>query len=117
MHVGILGTGRVAPTLAGGLAKAGHQVTLGSRDPQAKGDVAFSVADRAATVQSAAVVVNATPGASSVAIVQEIGSAAFRRQGSARPRERGDAGLRAGIPEREPRSGASEGSSGPLGRQ
>jgi 8-hydroxy-5-deazaflavin:NADPH oxidoreductase len=33
MKVGVLGSGEVAQTLAGGLAKHGHKVTIGSRTP------------------------------------------------------------------------------------
>jgi len=35
MRIGIIGTGGVARTLAGGLTAKGHDVALGSRDPQA----------------------------------------------------------------------------------
>ena len=34
MKVGVLGSGTVAQTLAAGLAKHGHQVTIGSRSPE-----------------------------------------------------------------------------------
>ncbi len=34
MKVGVLGSGEVAQTLAAGLAKHGHKVTIGSRSPQ-----------------------------------------------------------------------------------
>jgi hypothetical protein len=77
MQVGILGTGRVAQALAGGWAKAGHAVTLGSRDPSGKHDLAYVVADHAETVRTADVVVNATPGTASVGVVSEIGESAF----------------------------------------
>lgn len=34
MHIGVLGTGDVGQTLAAGFAGLGHQVMIGSRDPQ-----------------------------------------------------------------------------------
>lgn len=77
MQIGILGTGLVARTLAGGWTEAGHTVTLGSRDPTGKDDLGYAVADHADTVRSADVVVNATPGTASVAAVKQIGDAAF----------------------------------------
>lgn len=53
MNVGILGTGRVAPNLATGLARGGHAVKLGSRAPAgkeapAKGVTVGSLAEAAA---------------------------------------------------------------------
>ena len=36
MKIGILGTGHVARLLASAWANAGHEITLGSRDPGAK---------------------------------------------------------------------------------
>lgn len=33
MKIGVLGTGDVGRTLAGGLAAAGHEVRVGTRDP------------------------------------------------------------------------------------
>ena len=60
MKIGILGTGHVARLLASAWANAGHQITLGSRDPGAK-RLDFSVKTLADTVRWADVVVNATP--------------------------------------------------------
>ena len=77
MHIGILGTGAVATTLGSGLAAAGHTITLGSRDPGAAGESPFPVAARLDTVRAADVVVNATPGAASVEVVEGIGAAEF----------------------------------------
>lgn len=65
MNIGIIGTGNVAQTLAGGWAKGGHAVTLGSRDPGSKTGLSFPVAGVTETARGADVVVNATPGASS----------------------------------------------------
>ncbi|HEX6523314.1 MAG TPA: NAD(P)-binding domain-containing protein [Streptosporangiaceae bacterium] len=59
-RIGIIGTGRVAQTLAGAWGSAGHTVVLGSRTP-AGGTVSLDQA-----VTGADVVVNATPGRVSV---------------------------------------------------
>lgn len=77
MNIGILGTGRVAQTLGGAFAAAGHAVKLGSRSPEAKADLDHAVDGLAATVHWADLVINATPGHSSVQIVTQIGAAAF----------------------------------------
>lgn len=59
--VAVLGSGRVGSTLATGLAAAGHRVTLGVRDPDTtRHDVA--VADTATAIDTSDLVVNATPG-------------------------------------------------------
>lgn len=76
-NISILGTGNVAHVLAGRWAESGHKITLGSRDPEAKGDLAYAVANLAEAVRSADVVVNATPGTASIDVVEQIGSAAF----------------------------------------
>ncbi|HEY9468199.1 MAG TPA: NAD(P)-binding domain-containing protein, partial [Propionibacteriaceae bacterium] len=34
MHIAILGTGAVGPALAKALSAAGHQITIGTRDPE-----------------------------------------------------------------------------------
>ena len=60
MKLGILGTGHAASLLASAWANAGHEITLGSRDPGAK-RLDFSVKTLADTVRWADVVVNATP--------------------------------------------------------
>lgn len=77
MDIAILGTGNVAQTLARAWRAAGHQVTLGSRDPAAKADLDGPVAALADAVAGAEVVVNATPGAQSLALIEGIGAAAF----------------------------------------
>jgi predicted dinucleotide-binding enzyme len=77
MKIGILGTGRVATTLAGGLVDAGHSVTLGSRRPEETADSSFSIAGQEEAVRSADVAINATPGSASVEVVRGIGADAF----------------------------------------
>lgn len=64
--IAILGSGRVGQALAPKLAAAGHEVVVGSRDPEASADKfkesgvrVVSVADALATSE---VVINATPG-------------------------------------------------------
>ena len=76
MKIGILGTGNVARVLATAWSKAGHEITLGSRDPGSKTlDVPIkSVAD---TVQWADVVVNATPGVVSLATLSAVDARLF----------------------------------------
>ncbi|TDD28501.1 NADP oxidoreductase [Actinomadura sp. KC06] len=69
-NIAILGSGRVGGTLAAKLAEAGHEVAIGSRNPA---DVSsrwagkpVTVTGTAAAAENAAIVVNATPGDTSV---------------------------------------------------
>jgi 8-hydroxy-5-deazaflavin:NADPH oxidoreductase len=71
MKIGILGTGHVAGLLASAWANAGHEITLGSRDPGAK-RLAFPVTTLADTVRWADIVVNATPGAATLATLSTV---------------------------------------------
>ncbi|GAA2986291.1 MULTISPECIES: NADPH-dependent F420 reductase [Streptomyces] len=70
--IGILGTGRVGTNLAGKLSAAGHHVTLGGRSPQDPTARAAGVASRIAfadqrtTARTTDIVINATPGDSSL---------------------------------------------------
>ncbi len=77
MEIGILGTGRVAQTLAGRWAQAGHAVTLGSRNPDSVTGVDAPVTSSERAVTENEVVVNATPGAASLRLVEDIGAEAF----------------------------------------
>lgn len=77
MKIGILGTGNVARTLARRWLAVGHQVTFGSRDPAAKGDLGAPVASLANAVAGNDVVANAMPGSASLAVAEGIGAAAF----------------------------------------
>jgi predicted dinucleotide-binding enzyme len=77
MNLGILGTGRVAQTLASRWTQAGHGVTFGSRDPSSTTGLGAPVASSLKAVTQNEVVVNATPGAASLQLMAEIGAAAF----------------------------------------
>ena len=69
-HIGILGSGRVATTLATGLTNGGHDVSIGSRDPETSAarwqgpPVRFT--DPAQAARDSFIVINATPGQSSL---------------------------------------------------
>ena len=76
MKIGILGTGHVARLLASAWANAGHEITLGSRDPTAK-RLDFPVTTLADTVQWADLVVNATPGAATLATLASVDPSLF----------------------------------------
>ncbi|MCU1478878.1 MAG: hypothetical protein JWQ64_3571 [Subtercola sp.] len=78
MRISLLGTGHVATTLAAAWAKAGHDITLGSRDPRAKaGQFEYPVASIADAAATADVIVNATPGAQSLATFTSIPAESF----------------------------------------
>jgi 8-hydroxy-5-deazaflavin:NADPH oxidoreductase len=77
MHLAILGTGKVAQTLAQHWSAAGHEITFGSRTPAAAGALGAPVAALADAVAGGDVVVNATPGSASLDVVESIGAAAF----------------------------------------
>lgn len=68
--IGILGSGRVATALASALASRGHDVTVGSRDPAATAETwtgpTVRHADHARTARDAAIIINATPGDTSL---------------------------------------------------
>ncbi|GHE80684.1 oxidoreductase [Streptomyces longispororuber] len=78
MRIALIGTGNVGRALARAWAAVGHEVVLGSRDPEARKDVGAELGLPLATVRAAAeradVVVNATPGAESVALLRAAGA-------------------------------------------
>ena len=76
MKIGILGTGYVAGLLATAWSKAGHEVTLGSRDPEAKA-LDFPVATLEQTVAGADVVVNALLGSVALDVISGVDAAIF----------------------------------------
>jgi 8-hydroxy-5-deazaflavin:NADPH oxidoreductase len=69
-RIGILGSGRVATALATQLATAGHDVSVGTRSPAAASakwsGPAVTFAEPAQAAREASLVINATPGDSSV---------------------------------------------------
>lgn len=89
MRIAVLGSGTVGRTLAAGTAQAGNDVTVGTRDVDAllqrDGEDAFrpwheehpgvAVATFAAAAAAADLVVNATPGAVSLQVLQSAGEA------------------------------------------
>ncbi|MFB6837979.1 NADPH-dependent F420 reductase [Streptomyces sp. NPDC056361] len=86
MRIGILGTGHVGQALATAWARGGHDVILGSRRPddpalltELKELVAagLRIEDSATAVAHAEVVVNATPGTASVALLDTVGAPAL----------------------------------------
>jgi hypothetical protein len=65
--IAVLGAGRVGSTLAAGLAAAGHHVMLGVRDPDsAAARPGVAISDVASAITSSALVINATPGDSTL---------------------------------------------------
>ena len=68
--IGILGSGRVATALAAKLATAGHEVSIGTRDAGAASakwtGPAVTFAGHAEVAREASVIINATPGDSSL---------------------------------------------------
>ncbi|WP_030269759.1 NADPH-dependent F420 reductase [Streptomyces sp. NRRL B-24484] len=70
--IGILGAGRVGANLAGKLSAAGHRVTLGVRNPEVTAALATGIdpriafADQRTTARTAHIVINATPGDTSL---------------------------------------------------
>jgi predicted dinucleotide-binding enzyme len=76
MKIGILGTGQVARLLAAAWDNAGHEITLGSRGPGPK-RLDVPVKTLADTVGWADVVVNATPGAATLATLSTVDAGLF----------------------------------------
>ncbi|MFG2073323.1 NADPH-dependent F420 reductase [Nonomuraea maritima] len=76
--IGILGTGNVARALTGGLREAGHTLIIGSRHAKARtslrwiADAGARLTDTADAARSADVVVNATPGEHSLALLTSL---------------------------------------------
>ncbi|MFJ7591249.1 NADPH-dependent F420 reductase [Streptomyces sp. NPDC097617] len=71
-NIGILGAGRVGTNLASALSAAGHHVTLGGRHPEDTGARTpglapqITFADQRTTARTTDIVINATPGDSSL---------------------------------------------------
>lgn len=81
MEIAIIGAGNVGSALAGSFIRAGHSVTIASRDPEDAGSVAAATGARIGTSNVAAataadVVVFAIPFASAPEVAAEIAGAA-----------------------------------------
>ena len=74
MRIAILGTGRVAQTLAAGLVRAGHDVVIGSRDPANRSGLPAPVVASADAVVGADVVLNAVQGVDTIPLLTSIGA-------------------------------------------
>jgi 8-hydroxy-5-deazaflavin:NADPH oxidoreductase len=74
MRAAILGTGRVARSLATGLVRAGHDVVIGSRDPANRSGLPAPVVTSAQAVVGADVVINAVQGVDSIPLLASIRS-------------------------------------------
>jgi predicted dinucleotide-binding enzyme len=74
MKIAILGTGRVAQTLAAGFQGAGHDVTFGSRDPANRTGLPAPVLASADAVVGADVVLNAVQGVDTIPLLTSIGA-------------------------------------------
>ena len=74
MRIAILGTGRVAQTLAAGLVRAGHDVVFGSRDPANRSGLPAPVVASADAVVGADVVLNAVQGVDTIPLLTSIGA-------------------------------------------
>lgn len=74
MTIAILGTGRVARTLATGLLRAGHDVVIGSRDPAKRSGLPARVVASADAVVGADVVINAVQGVDTIPLLASIGA-------------------------------------------
>jgi predicted dinucleotide-binding enzyme len=77
MQLSILGTGNVAQTLARRWAAAGHDITFGSREPGPRDGLDAPVVSLDEAVAGGDVVVNATPGSASLALIEGVGASAF----------------------------------------
>jgi predicted dinucleotide-binding enzyme len=74
MRIAILGTGRVAQTLATGLLRAGHDAVFGSRDPDNRTGLPASVLASADALVGADVVLNAVQGVDAIPLLTSIGA-------------------------------------------
>jgi 8-hydroxy-5-deazaflavin:NADPH oxidoreductase len=79
MRIAVLGTGVAGRTVAGGLARLGHDVVVGTRDPAATRDRddwddGLALAEYATVADGADLVVNATNGLASLAALEAVGA-------------------------------------------
>src|SRR3954470_23757438 len=73
MNVAIIGAGKVGTTLGGGLAKAGHRVVYGVRDPSRKDLGGAAVVTVRVAVEGAEAVILATPWDGGKAALEAVG--------------------------------------------
>ncbi|MCM2391428.1 NADPH-dependent F420 reductase [Streptomyces albipurpureus] len=71
--IGFIGTGNVARAVAIQAAAVGHDVVFGSRDPDRKRDLDLPVVSLAEAIDHSDIVVNATPGTESLALLTPFG--------------------------------------------
>ncbi|MEU6704669.1 NADPH-dependent F420 reductase [Streptomyces wuyuanensis] len=74
-RIGIIGTGNVAGALGAAWRAAGHDVVLGSREPGRRSVAGLPVVGQAAAAAHGEVIVNATPGTESPALLRALGPA------------------------------------------
>jgi hypothetical protein len=72
MHIAILGTGHMATTLGTALVGAGHDVTFGSRTPDAAGELPAPVLDHAGAIAGSDVVISALAAAHSLSTLSAL---------------------------------------------
>jgi predicted dinucleotide-binding enzyme len=77
MRIAILGTGRVAQSLAAGLQRAGHDVVFGSREPENRTGLPAPVLGSADAVVGAELVLNAVQGVDTIPLLTSIGAGAL----------------------------------------
>ncbi|MBC9714141.1 NAD(P)-binding domain-containing protein [Streptomyces sp. TRM66268-LWL] len=75
MRIGILGTGNVGKAVAVGAAAAGHDVVLGSRDPDSRKDLGFTVVTQEQAAAHGEIVVNALGSGASLDTLPGLGAA------------------------------------------
>jgi len=69
MRIAVIGSGQAGSALAAAWARAGHDVVIGSRHPESRADVGVPIDTISRAAAGADVVVNATPGMESVALL------------------------------------------------
>jgi len=77
MKIAVLGTGRVARVIGGGLAAAGHDVVFASRNPAQQSGLPGPAAEVGPAVGDADVIVDAIPGAAVMDALNALGTAAL----------------------------------------
>ncbi|MFI1394553.1 NADPH-dependent F420 reductase [Streptomyces sp. NPDC020681] len=71
-NIGVFGTGHVARAVAAGAAAAGHHIVFGSREPDSRKDLGFPVGTLDDAAAHGDIVVNATPGTESLALLRPL---------------------------------------------